>query len=57
MYFNIFFLKSRYRMGIFWGGGCSKFEIFFLGGGGGGGACVVFPNFRKSIRCWVQAYV
>ena len=42
MHFMVFFLRSRYRIGIFFGVakisniflGCLKFLIFFLGGGG-----------------------
>ena len=51
MRFSVFFLRSRYRFGIFfwvakisnifWG--CLKFLIFFFWGGEG--------------RCWVRAYV
>ena len=54
------FLRSRYRMGVFWG--LLKFQIFlgvleipvfflfFLGGGGWGGG-------RVNGRCWARAYV
>ena len=53
MYFSVFFLMSRYRMGAFFGSlkfqiflGCLKFLIYFFFGGGG----------VKS-RCWARAYV
>ena len=49
MQFRVFFLRSRYRIGIFFGGakisniflGCLKFLIFFGVNG----------------RCWVRAYI
>ena len=53
----IYFLRSKYRIGIFfgvskisnifWGAGYSRY-FFFGGGGGGGGA---------NYRCWARAYV
>ena len=49
MQFRVFFLRSRYRIGIFYG--VAKISNIFLG-------CLKFLIFfGVNGRCWVRAYV